>query len=95
MGHTSDTSMRAWEPRLCAMLTAQRREFAKRSRKELSQRLEDMLYESPPPSLREVHARLRITQAISYGCFPEIHRAISARYQEFQRLSRHQHDAIG
>jgi hypothetical protein len=95
MGYTSDTSMRAWEPRLCAMLTAQRREFAKRSRKELGQRLEDMLYESPPPSLREVHARLRITQAISYGCFPEIHRAISARYQEFQRLSRHQNDAIG
>jgi hypothetical protein len=87
--------MRAWEPRLCAELTAQRREFAKCSWKELGQRLEGMLNESPPPSLREVHARLGITQAISYGNFPEIHRAIAARHQEFQRRSRHQNTQLG
>jgi hypothetical protein len=95
LGYTSDTSIRAWEPYLCAKLTARRRECAGRSRKELGRRLEAMLHENPPPSLRAVHARLGVTQAISYGNFPEIHRAIAARHQEFQRRSRHQNAQLG
>ncbi len=90
LGYTSHTVIRGWEPPLCAKLTAKRRDFAERSRKELGRRLEAVLTEDPPPSLREVHARLGVTQSITYGNFPEIHRAISARYQEFQRRSRHQ-----
>ena len=52
-----------------------------------------MLKENPPPSLREVYARLGITRAISYGNFPEIHRAISARHQEFERQAKSAHRA--
>ena len=58
LGCTSHTIIRGWEPLLCAKLTAKRRDFAKRSRKELGRRLEAVLTEDPPPSLREVHARL-------------------------------------
>ena len=90
LGCTSHTVIRGWESALCAKLTAARREFAERSRKELGRRLKATLTEDPPPSLQEVHARLGVTHAITYGNFPEIHCAISARYQGFQRLSRHQ-----
>jgi AraC-like DNA-binding protein len=88
LGYASDTSIRGWEPRLCARLTTRRRGFAERSKKALGNRLKAMLKENPPPSLREVHARLGITEAISYGNFPEIHRAIAARCRDCQRRSR-------
>jgi hypothetical protein len=39
--------------------------------------------------LKEVYARLGITQDISYGNFPEIHRAIAARHRKFQWELRH------
>jgi len=94
LGNASHTIIRAWEPRLCAKLTAKRRDFAERSRKELGRRLEAVLTEDPPPSLREVHARLGVTQSITYGNFPEIHRAISARYQEFRAQPRHQNTRL-
>jgi hypothetical protein len=88
LGYATGHSLRAWEPRLCARLIARRRRFAERSKKALKNRLKAMLKENPPPSLREVHARLGITEAISYGNFPEIHRAISARRREFQRRAK-------
>jgi hypothetical protein len=90
LGYTSHTVIRGWEPVLCARLTAKRRDFAELSRKALGRRLKAVLTEDPPPSLREVHARFGVTQSITYGNFPEIHCAISARYQRFQRRSRHQ-----
>jgi len=85
LGYAADNSIRTWEPRLCARLIARRREFAERSKKALKNRLKAMLKENPPPSLREVHARLGITQAISYGNFPKIHRAITTRHERLQR----------
>jgi hypothetical protein len=81
-------SLCAWEPRLCARLVEQRRRFAEQSKKALKNRLKAMLKENPPPPLREVHARLGITQAISHGNFPETHRAIAARHREFQRQAK-------
>jgi hypothetical protein len=74
--------------RLYARLIDRRRGFAARSKKALKKRLKSALRESPPPSLREVYARLSITQTISHGNFPEIHRAISARHREFQRRAK-------
>jgi TniQ protein len=88
LGYATGHSIRAWEPRLCARLIARRRGFAEQSKKALKKRLKAMLKENPPPSLREVHARLGITQAISYGSFPEVHRAIAARHREFQRRAK-------
>jgi transcriptional regulator with XRE-family HTH domain len=88
LGYATGHSLRAWEPRLCARLIARRRGFAEQSKKALKKRLKAMLKENPPPSLREVHARLGITEAISYGNFPEIHRALSARHREFQRQAK-------
>lgn len=88
LGYTSHMAIREIEPDLCAKLTARRREFAAWSRMALGRRLETMLNEIPPPSLREVHSRLGITQAISYENFCEIHRAIVARQREFRRQSR-------
>lgn len=87
LGYATHHSIRAWEPRLCARLIARRREFAKRTKKALRRRLKAVLKETPPPSLREVHVRLGITEAISYGNFPEIHRAITARYRASRRRS--------
>jgi hypothetical protein len=46
-----------------------------------------MLKENPPPSLREAHAQLGITRAVSYGNFPEIYRAITARHRESQQYT--------
>jgi AraC-like DNA-binding protein len=88
LGYTSDTSIRGWEPRLCAKLTAKRHDFAERSRNELGRQLEAVLTENPPPSLREVHARLCTTPAITYGNFSEIHCAIAARHRKFQRQNK-------
>jgi len=87
LGYTSDRSIRAWEPHLCKKLTTKRREFLERSRAALTGRLEAILNEDPPPSLREVHARLGITQSITYANFPDIHHAIAARHHEFRRQS--------
>lgn len=85
LGYASDGSIKAWEPRLCARLIARRRAFAEKAKKALRNRLQAVLKENPPPSLRQVHARLDITRAISYGNFSEIHRAIVVRHQKFQR----------
>jgi hypothetical protein len=85
VGYGSENSMRAWEPRLCARLIERRRKFAEQSKKALKKRLKSVLKENPPPSLREVYTRLGITRAISYGNFAEIHRAIAARHERFQR----------
>lgn len=79
-------SLCAWEPRLCARLIERRRRFAEQSKKALKNRLKVVLKENPPPSLREVHARL-VTKAI-YRNFPEINRAISARHRKFQRQTK-------
>ncbi len=88
LGYTSDISIKAWEPRLCARLVERRRRFAEQSKKVLKNRLKAALRENPPASLREVHARLGITEAISYGNFPEIHRAIGIRHREYSRRTR-------
>jgi hypothetical protein len=88
LGYTSHTVICGWEPALRAKLTARRRDFTERSRKELGRRLKAVLTEDPPPSLREVHARLGVTKSITYGNFPEIHRAIAARYRELQRQNK-------
>jgi hypothetical protein len=88
LGYANENTTRIWAPRLCARLISRRRGFAEQSKKALRNRLKGMLKENPPPSLREVHARLGITKAISYGNFPAIHRAIAARHQEFRRQER-------
>jgi hypothetical protein len=88
VGYASDISIHAWEPRLCARLIERRRRFAEQSKKELKNRLKAALREKPPPSLREVHTRFGITRAMSYGNFPEIHRAIAVRHREFRRRAR-------
>jgi hypothetical protein len=88
LGFGAGNSLRAWEPRLCAWLIEHRRRFAEQSKKALKNRLKVMLKENPPPSLGEVHARLGMTEAISYGICPEIHRAIAARHRQFQRQAK-------
>jgi hypothetical protein len=87
LGYGSRNSLPAWEPRLCERLVEHRRRFAEQSKKASKNRLRVMLKENPPPSLREVHARLGVTKAI-YRNFPEINRAISARHREFQRQAK-------
>ena len=87
LGYGTGNSLCAWEPRLCARLIERRRRFAEQSKKALKNRLKVVLKENPPPSLREVHARLGVTRAISRN-FPEINRAISARHREFQRQAK-------
>jgi AraC-like DNA-binding protein len=88
LGYATEGTIRIWAPRLCARLIARRQGFAERSKKALKNRLKGMLKENPPPSLREVHARLGITRAISYGNFAEIHCAITARHRDFKRQER-------
>jgi transcriptional regulator with XRE-family HTH domain len=87
LGYARGT-MRDAEPELCGKLVARRRRFVERSREALRQRLEATLKEDPPPSLREVHARLGITHNVLYENFPEIHRAIVGRHQGFRRQVR-------
>jgi AraC-like DNA-binding protein len=88
LGYASRNTIHIWEPRLCARLIARRQRFVERSKKALKERMKAMLKEDPPPSLRDVYARLGITKAISYGNFPKIHCAISTRHREFQRRVR-------
>ena len=88
VGYASNMCLRAWEPRLCTRLVERRHRFAEQSKKVLKNRLKAALRDTPPPSLAAVHARLGITTAISYGNFPEIHRAIAARHHRFQRRAK-------
>jgi hypothetical protein len=84
LGYARGT-IRDAEPELCGKLVARRREFAEQSRQALRQRLEAILKEDPPPSLREVHARLDITHNVLYENFPELHRAIVGRNSEYRQ----------
>jgi len=94
LGYASDGSIKAWEPRLCARLAARRRAFAEQAKKALRNGLNAVLKENPPPPLREVHARLGITRAMSYGNFPEIHRAIATRHRAYSRGARKVHTEV-
>jgi transcriptional regulator with XRE-family HTH domain len=85
LGYATRNTVHIWEPRLCARLIVRWQRFADRSKKALKKRMKAMLKENPPPSLRDVYARLGITRAISYGNFPKIHCAIAARYREYSR----------
>jgi transcriptional regulator with XRE-family HTH domain len=88
LGYANEGTIRIWSPRLCARLIARRQRFAEHSKKALKKRMKAMLKENPPPSLRDVYARLGITRAISYGNFPRIHCAISTRHREFRRRTK-------
>jgi hypothetical protein len=88
LGYANEGTIRIWAPRLCARLILRRQRFAEHSKKALKKRMKAMLKENPPPSLRDVYARFGITRAISYGNFPKIHCAISARHRDFQRQAK-------
>jgi hypothetical protein len=85
LGYASEGSLKAHQPKLCERLFALRRQIAERSKKMLGDRLRAMLKENPPPSLREAHRRLGISEDFTYGNFPELHRAIVARHREYRR----------
>jgi transcriptional regulator with XRE-family HTH domain len=88
LGYATRNTVHIWEPRLCARLIARWQRFEDRSKKALKKRMEAMLKENPPPSLRDVYTRLGITRAISYGNFPKIHSAISTRHRASQRQAK-------
>lgn len=81
-------TMRDVEPELRGKLVARRREFVERSKEGLRQRLEATLKDDPPPSLREVHARIGITHNVLYENFPELHRAIVGRHREYRQRNK-------
>jgi len=85
LGYASEDSLKAHQPKLCGRLIALRRQIAERSKNMLGERLRAMLKENPPPSLREAHRRLGVTEHFTYGNFPELHRAIAARHREYSR----------
>lgn len=88
LGYDSDNSIKALESRLCARLVERRRRLVERAKKALKKKLKAALRENPPPSMRKVLTRLGITEGVSYGNFPNIHRAIAARYRGFQRQAK-------
>lgn len=80
----SSCYVKALAPAVYARFEAWRRQCAEERRAELLNKLKAVLYETPPPSAREVYMRLGITQSIASHNFPELRRAISARHRQYR-----------
>ena len=85
LGFSSVSVLKAHAPDLCEKLKTNRRAYWQRCRLELRGKLEAVLMENPPPSLRSVYSRLSVTESIVNASFPELRRAIGLRHLQHQK----------
>ncbi len=85
LGFSSVSVLKAHAPGLCQRLKTHRMAYRERCRVELGNKLESVLTENPPPSLRSVYSRLNVTESIVNISFPELRRAIGLRHLQHQK----------
>lgn len=85
LGFSSISTLKAYAPGLCEKLKTHRRAYRERCCVELRSKLEAVLTENPPPSLRSVYARFNVTESIVNSSFPELRRAIGLRHLQHQK----------
>jgi len=84
VGFSAGCVLKAHSPALYQRLKARRREYADACRAEVKNKLKAVLNEVPPPPPKEVYARLGISESICIYTFPELRRAIVARYRQYR-----------
>ena len=84
IGFSAGCVLKAHAPALYERLKARRRECADAHRAEVKNKLKSVLNEVPPPAPKEVYARLGISESICIYNFPELRRAIVARYRHYR-----------
>ncbi len=85
LGFSSISTLKVYAPGLCEELKTYRRAYKEGCRVELRSKLEAILMENPPPSLRSVYSRLNVTESIVNTSFPELRRAIGLRHLQYQK----------
>jgi hypothetical protein len=82
LGFSAGCVLKAHATVLYERLKVRGRDHAEACRTEVQGKLKAMLSEVPPPPPKEVYARLGVTEAICIYNFPELRRAIVARYRQ-------------
>lgn len=84
VGFSAGCVLKAHAPVLYERLKVRRRDYADAFRTEIENKLRAVLNEAPLPPPQEVYVRLGITEAICIYNFPELRRAIVARYRQYR-----------
>jgi hypothetical protein len=95
LGFSAECVLKAHAPALYKKVKARYTSYAETCRAELQIKLEAVLEENPPPSLKSIYARFGVTESIVNTSFPELRREIGLRHQQYQRqLSQARRDAV-
>jgi hypothetical protein len=70
---------------LCEKAKARYKLYAEACRAELRIKLEAVLAENPPPSLKAIYARFGVTESIVNTSFPKLRREIGLRHRQYRR----------
>lgn len=84
-GFSAECVLKAHAPALCEKVKARYKLYAETCRDELQIKLEAVLAENPPPSLKSVYSRLGVTESIVTTSFPLLREAIGLRHRQHQR----------
>jgi hypothetical protein len=95
LGFSAACVLKAHAPALYEKVEARYRSYAETCRADLQNKLEAVLEENSPPSLRTVYARFGVTESIVNTSFPELQREIGLRHLQYQRQqSQARRDAV-
>jgi hypothetical protein len=85
LGFSAECVLKAHAPALYEKVKARYKSYVETCRAELRAKLEAVLKENPPPSLKSIYARFGVTESIVNTSFPELQREIGLRHQQYQR----------
>jgi hypothetical protein len=85
IGFSAECVLKAHAPVLYEKVKARTKSYAETCRAELRIKLEAVLAENPPPSLKSVYSRLGVTESIVTTSFPLLREAIGLRHRQHQR----------
>jgi hypothetical protein len=85
IGFSASSVLKFYAPILYEKLKKYRRAYEERCRLELHNKLLATLVENPPPSLKTVYSRFRITESIMNTNFPDLRRKIGLRSLKHRR----------
>jgi hypothetical protein len=95
LGFSAACVLKARAPDLYEKLKEQRLSYEEACRVELRDKLEAVLLEDPPPSLKSVYSRLGVTESILNTRFPALRRGIGLRHVQYQkRQAQARRDAV-
>ena len=95
LGLSAECVLKAHAPALCEKVKARYKVYAEACRAELRIKLEAVLAENPPPSLKAIYARFGVTESIVNTSFPKLRREIGLRHRQYRReQSQARRDAV-